>query len=123
MASGKLSKTHGLKQRSRIDGIETSLPLDQLRFNFQPPGNLIERTVSEYVERFRTKQRVEPVEVRFDGANYFLYDGFHRVEAARRTGRTHILANVSPGTLEDMEREFQSYLKALKQHLAERPHD
>ena len=32
------------------------------------------------------------------GGNYWLVDGFHRYHAARKAGKTTIMAKVSPGT-------------------------
>jgi ParB-like chromosome segregation protein Spo0J len=49
----------------------------------------------------------------------FLEDGFHRVEAAKRAGVGEIEAEVLPGTLADMEADFQEYLKALKKSLSD----
>jgi uncharacterized ParB-like nuclease family protein len=42
-----------------------------------------------------------PVTVFFDGTEYWLADGFHRLLAARRAGRKHIAADVKQGSRED----------------------
>jgi hypothetical protein len=95
------------------------LNLDQICLIFQPPENLIEPVVLEYVERMKRHEKLEPILVCFDGERYFLKDGFHRVEAARRLKRRKITANVTRGTLEEMEAEWQEYLRAVKQDLAD----
>ena len=55
--------------------------------------------------------------VRFDGTEYFLQDGFHRVEAARREGMEELEAEIKPGTLAEMESEFREYVRALWERL------
>lgn len=93
------------------------IQLNILRLDFQPSENLIEETVWQYTEKLRKGDALPPLYVRFDGSNYFLQDGFHRVEAARRVGITELDAEVSPGTLAEMESEFRDALKAIKQQL------
>jgi hypothetical protein len=51
------------------------------------------------------------------GSLNFLQDGFHRVEAARRSGLSEIDAEILPGTLQGMEAEFHEMLKNLKDDL------
>jgi hypothetical protein len=48
-----------------------------------------------------------------------LKDGFHRLEAARRLKHRKILAEVTNGTLEEMEAEWRQELEALKRNLAD----
>ena len=93
------------------------LAIATIRMDFQPLENLIEETVMEYVSQIEAGQSVPPVLVRFDGNDYFLQDGFHRVEAARRTGLKTVDAEVLPGTLAEMEAEFQECLERLKADL------
>jgi len=64
-------------------------------------------------------EEVPPIRLRFDGTDYLLEDGFHRVEAAKRVGVEEIEAEVLPGTLVGMEANYQEYLKALKKSLSE----
>lgn len=45
--------------------------------------------------------------VRFDGQNHFLQDGFHRLEAALRLGIKLIDAEISSGTLQEMQAEWR----------------
>lgn len=86
---------------------KVALPLDVLRLDFQPTYCLDEDTVQQYLERFRSGEEVKPIRVRFDGEHYFVEDGFHRVEVARRLGRKQIEAAVLPGTRAAMEARFQ----------------
>ena len=63
-------------------------------------------------------EELPPVRVRFDGTDYFLEDGFRRVEAAKRVGVGEIEAEVLSGTLADMKANFQEHVKALKRALS-----
>jgi ParB-like chromosome segregation protein Spo0J len=96
-----------------------TVTINRLCLDFQPPENLIEPKVEEYVEQMRAGETIEPVVVCFDGARYLLKDGFHRVEAARRLGWRRIRAEIIPGTREEMEAEFRQMLEALKRDLAQ----
>lgn len=91
-----------------------TLRLREIRLDFQAPENLIEETVLDYVLKIRRGESLPPIRVRFDGASYFCEDGFHRLEAARRTGLQEIRAEISPGTLGEMEAEFSEYLRQLR---------
>ena len=93
------------------------LPISSIRLDFQRSENLLEETVNEYIGELQRGGALPPVRVRFDGMNYFLEDGFHRVEATRRIGLEVIDADVLPGTLDQMEAEFREYLKQLKASL------
>lgn len=90
------------------------LRIAKVRLDFQPAENLIDETVQKYIELLRRGDQLSPVRVRFDGANYFLEDGFHRLEAARLMGRKTVKAEIFPGTLSEMEAEFGDYLKCLR---------
>lgn len=57
--------------------------------------------VSEYAEAYRAGVQFPPVEVVLDGTSYWLWDGFHRVNAAMSADREEIEANVRQGTRED----------------------
>jgi hypothetical protein len=94
------------------------LQIQRICLDFQPPENLLDDSVAEYMERMRRRAKIGPVLVCYDGKDYILKDGFHRVEAARRLGRKTILAEVTPGTRSEMAAEFQRFLAALKADLA-----
>lgn len=93
------------------------LLLGAIRLDFQPPENLFEEVVREYVDRIRDGKKIRPIRVRFDGTSYFCEDGFHRIEATRRTGNDKIEATVRPGGLKQMEAEFKEYLDKLKKKI------
>lgn len=93
------------------------LRIAQIRLAFQPAECLIEETVQAYVDRLKRGDRLTPLRVRFDGASYFLEDGFHRLEAARRLRLKTVEARIIPGTLAEMETEYGDYLKRLRTEL------
>jgi ParB-like nuclease domain len=110
----------GLCERHRKRGKPSRfmLRVETIRLDFQLTECLIEETVREYMEQLRRGDAIQPLSVRFDGTDYFLVDGFHRLEAARRLALTSIEAEVSPGTLAEMEAEYSRYLTRLKKGLA-----
>jgi hypothetical protein len=57
-----------------------------------------EVTVQQYASRMRAGSVFPPIDVVFDGASYFLVDGFHRHRANLKLGKTIIEAEVSTGT-------------------------
>jgi len=97
-----------------------TLHIDQLRLDFQPEENLDLEKVAEYVFQINDGKPVAPVVVRFDGEAYWLQDGFHRVKALRTVGLTEVEAEVLPGTYEDMEAEWQEYLREFREEMRER---
>lgn len=97
---------------------QVTLRVGTIRLDFQRPECLIEETVLHYMDQFRRGKTIQPLRVRFDGTDYFLVDGFHRLEAARRLALTSIKAEVSPGKFAEMEAEYSRYLKKLKKALA-----
>ncbi len=75
--------------------------------------------MQERMRQLADGQPFGPIVVRFDGESYFVQDGFHRVEAARRFGLAELDAEISPGTLQMMEGEFREMLSVLKRDLRE----
>ena len=57
--------------------------------------------VKEYKELMLEEVMFKPVEVVFDGENYYLVDGFHRYFAIKAMGVNTIEATVTEGTLQD----------------------
>lgn len=55
-------------------------------------------TVAEYAQALTDGATMPPVVVFFDGADYWLADGFHRFHAFRKAGRDRIKADVRQGT-------------------------
>ena len=62
-----------------------------------------DETVGEYAEAMKAPAAANwpPVTVFFDGKEYWLADGFHRLLAAQRIGRKNITADVKQGSRED----------------------
>ena len=67
----------------------------------QPRATIDRTTVSEYAFELKEGANFPPVVVFDDGADYWLADGFHRVEAAESISMTHIAATVKQGTVRD----------------------
>jgi ParB/Sulfiredoxin domain len=72
------------------------IELSVLRLDFQSSECLDEEAVQEKMQRLLDAEAFEPIIVRFDGESYFVQDGFHRVEAARRCGVSEIEAEILP---------------------------
>lgn len=90
------------------------LPVSSIRLEFQPPENLDVSKVDDIASTMVARKSVPPVTVYYDGVNYWLYDGFHRVAAATKCGRKTIVAEVRQGTYEDMEAEWRRGLEKIK---------
>ena len=62
-----------------------------------------DETVVEYAEAMKADVGVPfpPLTVYFDGTDYWLADGFHRLLAAQRIGRKNIAAEVTQGSRKD----------------------
>src|ERR1019366_2767567 len=109
---GRLKNSPGrnLKRRKRqyLSGYGTNCPM---------PDPVPEK-VQANVERLRCGEKLPPVTVCFDGSDYWLRDGFHRVEAARQVGLGNIEAEIIPGTLDEMEQEWKKMLREALKRLA-----
>lgn len=75
------------------------LAINQIRMDggTQPRATTDMFTVDEYATAMRDGALFPPVTVFYDGSDYWLADGFHRIEAAKRAGLTEIGADVRPG--------------------------
>jgi len=60
-------------------------------------------TVYDYAEAMEAGDHFPPIDLIYDGANYYLKDGFHRVAAAVQAGLKTFEANVEQGTLQDAQ--------------------
>jgi len=69
----------------------------------QPRTAINPGIVQEYAEAMESGVLLPPVTVVFDGATYWLIDGFHRFYAHRRCSRTAIQAEVLNGELADAQ--------------------
>ena len=92
----------------------TELKIHELRIDggTQPRAMLDGPTVMEYAETMERGVELPPVSVMYDGENYWLYDGFHRVKAAQNIDRTTIRAEIKQGTKEDAQWESLAANKA-----------
>jgi hypothetical protein len=88
-------------QRDAAELREVDINLVQLHWDAQPRDSLIHDLILEYVEAMEAGDEFPPVEAYSDGTTYWVWDGFHRVEAAIRAGRAQIATLVRPGTLRD----------------------
>lgn len=79
------------------------LELEQIRIDggTQSRVELNQETVAEYAQAFTDGAQFPPVVVFFDGASYWLADGFHRYFGARDAGESAIAVQVINGTQRD----------------------
>lgn len=69
----------------------------------QPRASIDGFAVNEYAEAMERGDQFPPIEVVYDGTDYWLYDGFHRLRAVKKLGRDTIHAHVEQGTKEDAQ--------------------
>lgn len=67
----------------------------------QPRATINQLTVAEYAENMRSGDRFPPVLVFWDGGDYWLADGFHRLLAAQSLELPAIAVNIRRGTRRD----------------------
>jgi len=79
------------------------LNLDVIRIdgNTQPRLEINQDTVRDYAEHMREGAVFPPVTVFFDGAEYWLADGFHRWHATKSNGLVSLECEVISGSLDD----------------------
>lgn len=63
--------------------------------------NISQDAVADYAEAIERDERLPPVTVFWDGKTHWLADGFHRVAAHERVGRTHVSCQVQDGSRDD----------------------
>jgi transposase-like protein len=82
-----------------------SIPISSLRLDggTQPRAALDFSAVDDYADAMADGTQFPPVIVYYDGENYWLADGFHRVKAAHDAGCDTIRCEVRQGTLEDAQ--------------------
>lgn len=87
-----------------------SLVLDLIRIDGETQGReaINEDHVVDLQAAWEAKAEVPPLVVYFDGAEYWLADGFHRYHAAMRARRTSVPADIRKGTKRD------AWLEALR---------
>ena len=87
----------------QIMGLTSRLPISKIRRDggTQPRTALDSDTISEYVEAMENGAKFPPVDVFYDGVDYWLADGFHRIEAAKHIGRDEFDVKTHQGTRRD----------------------
>lgn len=85
------------------DSIATVLDIDLIRRDggTQIRVEFNETVADEFAEMLMDGREFPPVVVFFDGAEYWLADGFHRMRAHQRAWRTEISCEVIEGSLRD----------------------
>lgn len=81
----------------------TEIKISEIRTDggTQPRAQLNWITVNEYAESIIDGATLPPVEVVYDGKDYWLWDGFHRVEAHKKAECISVRAHVKQGTRRD----------------------
>ncbi len=57
--------------------------------------------IADYTEAYIEDVKMPPVEVVYDGTDHWLWDGFHRLDAAIDAGKRAISVNIQRGTLRE----------------------
>ncbi|NIP22274.1 MAG: ParB N-terminal domain-containing protein [Phycisphaerae bacterium] len=60
-----------------------------------------DKVVARYAALMKDGSVFPPVEIIADGKSNYLWDGYHRVAAARKLGKKYIEANIKEGTQRD----------------------
>ncbi len=86
-----------------MSSVVQNIRLEQIRTDggTQPRAEVNEDVVREYAESLTDGAKMPPVVVFYDGAGYWLADGFHRFFAHRKIGALDIAADVRQGTRRD----------------------
>jgi hypothetical protein len=90
-----------VKQKSEFDFEE--ILRDKIRTNggTQPRAFLDSQTVENYVEALNEGASFPPIVVFYDGKEYWLADGFHRLEAYKKFKKVKVTADIRSGKLRD----------------------
>lgn len=78
-----------------------SLTMIRIDGGTQPRAQTEEDVINDYAEAMKEGAQFEAVILFYDGSAYWLADGFHRVEAAKRAGLLDVAAEVHQGTQRD----------------------
>lgn len=82
-----------------------NIPINSIRLDggTQPRAAIDFPTVFDYQDAMADGADFPPVVVFYDGTEYWLADGFHRVKAADQAGRDDIACEIHQGTQEDAQ--------------------
>lgn len=83
----------------------TTLLITQIRLDgaTQPRAELNYQVIEEYSQAMRAGSEFPPVDVFYDGTDYWLADGFHRVKAAGGAEMDRTAVMIHQGTLESAQ--------------------
>lgn len=89
--------------QKQVDSTVTRLNLSKITVDegIQPRSQLNKTVIAEYSEAMQAGAKFPPVTVFYDGFQYWLADGFHRVRAKKLIGGRKILTEVVRGTRRD----------------------
>jgi ParB-like chromosome segregation protein Spo0J len=93
---------------------QLKLPVTSIRRDFQPEEYMLEERVGEFVAALNRGEVFPPVTVRYDGEEYWLQDGFHRIAAMLSIGRAEVDVEIVPGTLADIQAEFDRMIREMR---------
>lgn len=81
------------------------LPLDEIRLDggTQPRESLNADCINRYRQDMCDGVQYDPIEVVYDGTDYWCWDGFHRCRAASLAQLSEIDVHVTQGTLSDAQ--------------------
>ncbi len=88
---------------------QDTVHIDSIRLDggTQPRQGIDDVYVTELAESMVDGAKLPPVDVMYDGANYWLFDGYHRVAAHRKAGFLVVDATIHQGTQADAQ--WRSY--------------
>ena len=86
-------------------GCRTMLPISSIRTDggTQPRATIDFSAVDDYMDAMLAGVTFPPVTVFYDGADYWLADGFHRCKAASQAGLEEIACDIRQGTQQDAQ--------------------
>lgn len=89
--------------QKQVDSTITKLDLSDITLDpeIQPRQQLNQEVITEYAGAMSHGAEFPPVVVFFDSKQYWLSDGFHRVQATELIGERNILAEVRSGSYRD----------------------
>ena len=93
----------GIVSNTSPDYNQPSLPVSQIRRDGGTQVRIAQNqfTIDEYAEKMVAGAIFPPVVVFFDGSEYWLADGFHRINAAIQAGIEHINVDIKEGDKRD----------------------
>lgn len=83
--------------------MQLSIPEIRLDGGTQPRAELDQDTIQSYMSDMESGAQFPPVTVYFDGLDYWLVDGFHRVKAHLQLDRLSVEAEIMQGALADAQ--------------------